>query len=275
LGDTAKLPCYVISGPKSDQASALIDLLRSDKRLDVSLLKATMVYADSPEFLNLEIVTQNAMKCTYGRMLLPGELGCSLSHNDARLKASTNANGALILEEDAQIKDLNLFVATALDFLKFNNGRSSVLSFYNNEFKFQHDSESRGISRWVRHLGGPSSTVAYAITQFSALKLSKANTPVRFVADWPIARTRYYIALMDVIHHPEDPSLSSIGNRDQRYSGFGLKDKLSIFLGLYYISNRTDLGSFTNFLRLLWIPRMKNQINRIVLPLIFRLEKIR
>ena len=198
MGDTTKLNCYVIAAPESDQINPFMQLLCTDERLEVVLLDATMVYEDSEEYLKFRKFSQIDFRNRYGRFLLPGELGCSLSHNRARELVSHIPQGGIILEEDAEIMDLNLFVTTSMEFLETYKSRAGVLSFYNNEYRFKRNTQAKFLGKWIRHFGGPSSTVAYAITQESATNLVMANMPVRFLADWPIARTSFYVALMDL-----------------------------------------------------------------------------
>ncbi len=270
MGDITKIKCFVIAAPESEQACSLVQLLRSDVRLEVTLLDATMVYEKSEEYLNLRKFSEIDFKVKYGRFLLPGELGCSISHNRARELAAQNPLGGIILEEDAGIKDLDLFVTTSVEFLEKSQTQACVLSFYNNEYRFNRNRQAKILGHWIRHFGGPSSTVGYAITQKSATNLVTANTPVRFLADWPIARTKFYIALMNVITHSEDPEISSIGHRSIRQSGFTFNDRIEILTTLFFFKNRVNLGGFKDFFKILWIPRFQNQLNRVLFLVLFR-----
>jgi GR25 family glycosyltransferase involved in LPS biosynthesis len=232
-------------------------------------MDATMVYEGSPEFLELSGESLAAFQKMYGRKLLPGEVGCSLSHNRERFLASKNPFGALIIEEDAKIQDLELLVTTTLEFLNTRFGKNGILSFYNNEFRFTRNNQPFIRGRWIRSIGAPSSTVAYAITNKSARVLFTKNSPVSFLADWPITDTSFYIAAMDVVSHSDDPHLSQIGPRSSRQNGFTFWDRMKILTFIYYIDHKNQFSSFSEFLSFLWLPRFKYQLNRFVFSLLY------
>jgi GR25 family glycosyltransferase involved in LPS biosynthesis len=229
-----------------------------------------MVYDQSEEYLNLKKFSEIDFKARYGRFLLPGELGCTLSHNRARELAAQNSRGGIILEEDAEIKDLDRFVTTSMEFLETYKSHACILSFYNNEYRFNRNKQASIFGKWIRHFGGPSSTVGYAVTRESAANLLMANTPIRFLADWPIARTSFYIALMDVISHSDDPEISSIGHRGNRRSGFTFKDRIDILTTRFFFKNRESIGGYVEFFKILWIPRFQHQLNRTLFFVLFR-----
>lgn len=271
LDDTAQVDCYVIAARDSAHVNELIRTLEQDNRIQVVRMDATMVYEGSPEFLELSGESLAAFQRLYGRTLLPGEVGCSLSHNRARYFASKNPFGALIIEEDARIQDLELFVTTTLEFLNARFGKNGILSFYNNEFRFTRNNQPCILGRWIRSIGAPSSTVAYAITNKSAGVLFKKNSPVTFLADWPITDTCFYIATMDAVSHSDDSHLSQIGPRSNRENGFTFSDRLKILTFIYYIDHKNQFSSFSEFLSLLWLPRFKYQLNRFVFALLYRI----
>jgi hypothetical protein len=202
--------------------------------------------------------------------MLPGEVGCSLSHNFARACAAKNENGAIILEEDALVLDLSNFITDASNFLKKQKSSASILSFYNNEYKFDVKTNFETRTRWIRHPGTPSSTVAYAITQKSAQVLVIANEPFRFLADWPTSKTRFFISVARSIGHPKNPKQSQIGDRLERSMGFSFADKLQIMLFIYYMKNRKDLNGIGNYLKDLWLPRAYAKFNRVYLGSILK-----
>jgi hypothetical protein len=270
LDDTAKVVCYVIADRDSSCVNELIQALEQDNRIQVVRMDATMVYEESPEFLELSGESLATFQKLYGRTLLPGEVGCSLSHNRARFLASKNSLGALIIEEDAKIQDLELLVSTTLEFLNARFGKSGILSFYNNEFRFRRNNQPLIPGRWIRSIGPPSSTVAYAITNKSAGVLFKKNSPVSFLADWPITDTCFYIATVDAVSHSDDPHLSQISLRSNRENGFSFSDRIKILTLIHYIDNKNQFSSFSEFLEYLWLPRFKYQLNRFVFSLLYR-----
>ena len=230
-----------------------------------------MVYEGSPEFIELESVSLGAFRKTYGRNLLPGEIGCSLSHNRARFLSAQSPIGAIIIEEDAIVLDLDLFVRTAIDFLTSHTNKVGVLSFYNNEYQFSRNEQPYFPRKWIRSIGAPSSTVAYAITCKSAQILLERNTPIKFLADWPVSHTYFYIAAMNVISHTDEPGSSQIGPRATRQNGFNLLNRVKILTFKYYFENSGMFENFPEFLHLLWLPRFKYQLNRLMFGFYFRI----
>ena len=270
MDDTVKINCYVIAAPDSKNVANLIQTLQRHQGVSVVRMDATMVHAESSEFLELDEDSLAIFKKIYGRTLLPGEVGCSLSHNRARFLASQNPLGALIIEEDAIIQDLNLLISTTTDFLKARQNQIGVLSFYNNEIQFSRDRQPLFSRRWVQSIGAPSSTVAYAITNKSADRLVRSNNPIRFLADWPITKNTFFIASMNVVSHPDDPLASQIGSRSGRENGFKLKDRIEILTFTHYFAKKDLFSSFSEFFVLLWLPRFKFQLNRARFYLYFR-----
>ena len=266
MDDTARVDTYVIADPSSVQVSNLLSVLETDTRLNVLRLDAIMLNPHSEDYLALKQTSERHFKARYGRMIMPGEVGCSLSHNLARSLASQNKLGALVLEEDAQVMNLENFVATTLKFLEKNLNDSKVLSFYNNEYMGHTACGTNLIESWTSIFGSPSSTVAYALTPKAAQKLLRANVPLKYLADWPTTDIDYFISLSQDIGHPINAHLSQIGNRRLRTNGFKVIEKFQIVTGIYFLLNRQTFSSFNEFYNDLLLPRINNRLNRIFLP---------
>jgi GR25 family glycosyltransferase involved in LPS biosynthesis len=262
LDDTAGIDCYVIANANSLQVTGLLSILMSDSRLNVHQINAIMVDDQSLEYRNLSESSRAGFRARYGRVLFPGEIGCSLSHNLARASASETSKGAIILEEDAQVTDLDKFVTSAISFLSENWHDSKVLSFYNNEFPGYSRDTVKEKKPWVSYFGAPSSAVAYALTPHAAKQLLVANEPIKYVADWPTSKVKYFVMLGNFVSHPHDPTLSQIGNTALRKSDFSTMQKIQILFFIHYLLNRKIFTGFKNFFNDLWLPRFNNKLNK-------------
>ena len=107
------------------------------------------------------------------------------------------------------------------------------------------------------------------------MRLCNANTPVRFLADWPIAKTKFYIALMNAVTHTEDPNSSQIGIRTNRSAGFTVADRIDILTFRYYFKNKNSFKHFIDFFEILWVPRLKNKLNSLIFNILFNSGAIR
>lgn len=147
-------------------------------------------------------IDRAAARKTYGRGLTDGEFACALSHREIyRWIGETGAPGAIVLEDDALPGPaFAAFLAARaherLDLVMFDHSHARIW---------------RG-SR--RHIGGqalyrlslPSSlTTAYAVSAGAAGRLRAANTPVRWLADWPgnIVAQEAMVVVPPIVGHPD------------------------------------------------------------------------
>ena len=275
MDDTALVDCFVIAAETSNEVINLINTLKTDSRLNVIRLNAVMLTSTSSEYLELSPKIQATFLSNYGRTALPGEIGCSLSHNIARQYASQNSMGAIVLEEDASVINLKSLVSNSIEFLNSHQKFPSILSFYNNEYKFTDADSNLRSRKWIRILGAPSSTVAYAINQKAANRLTLANTPIQYMADWPISKTKFYLSLRDCVTHPNDPVVSQIGLRTARQVGFSKIDKIKIMFLFHYYLNPGSFTNFRLFFKNLWVPRFLNQVNKLYFRFLFAVRYLK
>lgn len=271
--DPTKLRVIVICTPNSNRSRELISSLESHPEIDLHQLQATMLDSESPLLAVESEIAVEASKKIYGRILSPGEFGCSYSNNVARRTISKIPAGGIILEDDARLVDIDKFIETSRNFLRKHKHNAAVLALYHIQGESgSYVTRKRIRNDYIRFLGHPTFTVAYALTSEAARRLVAANTPVKFVADWPIARVRFYGVAKNLVHHGDESTQSTIlkSQSDLDKRQLGVAKRLSIFTGWYYLANKSDNFSFNSFLSHVWVPRFLWYVNRILGLFIYR-----
>ncbi len=190
----------VISTPNSSRGAALIGELGNSPEIDLKVIEATMLHDyESMRDRGVEF-SEVYSSIFYGRLLSAPEIGCSDSHNKARKLLSTSPEGGVILEDDAQIVDLERFVETAKFFLSRNLIGPAVLSLYSTGVR---NEGANAKELYVRLKGKPKLAVGYVLNSSAASILSKANSPIKFVADWPVAEVSYSMVTAQLVLHDE------------------------------------------------------------------------
>ena len=253
-----QLPLVIIVTPQSDRKVALLKSLEPTISLDVIELEATMLKYDSPEFLNPKLVNLEGSKVIYGRSLSPAEYGCAISNSSAREILSRTPFGGIVLEDDARIIDLPRFIQNATNFLLDQQGKSSVLSFFDGTpYAPRLKSFNKMKKPWIKVFGHTSFTVAYAITPQACRKLLEANTPTTFLADWPVTSTKFFLSTEALIKHGDENTKSVIStpNTENRIRP-RFWTRLSILSFAYYLKKRKAGLSISTFLKCIWLPRV-------------------
>lgn len=249
------LDVYVIRTPNSDRAKFLISQLETDNRISLHTIPATMVtnlniFNQSDEEIDLGLASS-----IYGRNLLPGEVGCSISHNVVRAIIAKSGRGGLVFEDDARLVDAFQIISDSISFLNEEVQESSLLSFYTGEksgFKSVHNSQ---VPSWVKHFGPTPYALSYVLTPKAALDLHDANTPLKFLADWPVSRVTYYVTARRLVLHGE-PGLGSVIEPEKGLRvRAGYLRRISILSGCYFILRFRKFGSLKEFVMWLWVPR--------------------
>lgn len=212
----------VISTPNSTRGAALIDQLSNSHDIDLKVIEASMLQGyDMARNRGIEF-SEEYSSIFYGRSLSAPEIGCSDSHNRARKLLSTSSEGGIVLEDDAQIVDLGMFVATAEVFLHRNLGNSAVLSLHSTSRRSDRINLDKP---YIRLKGKPKLAVGYALTPAAASILLGANTPIKYVADWPVAKVSYSVVTTEIVLHNENiPStINTVNGSDRNQSASRFK----------------------------------------------------
>lgn len=262
MNNNVTLDCFVVGAVNSESAKKLLEFLQIDTRLNVRHFPAVMLQENNELYEKVNLENRSKFFLLYGRSLLPGEVGCALSHYTIYEEIARTHRGALIIEDDALIKDRELLIEQAMLFLDKFKDNSSILSFYNNEYVNNDTSKQEHGLQLRRFLGSASSTVSYVLTPLAAKILAEANQSHEYLADWPPAKVRFYISSCDVVGHSSNMLESSIGDRSQRVSFFSKRQKIAILSGVYFMVHKSNFDSFAEFIRVLWWPRIAYRLNK-------------
>lgn len=123
-----QLLVIIIDTPNSNRSQPLLDIFNSDPRFDIVRLPACMLNTEEDvENQNIK-VSLEAFDFFHARLMSPQEIGCAISHNRARQLLANSFRGGVVLEDDARITNLDSFYEIAVNFLKSQSEKSSVLS---------------------------------------------------------------------------------------------------------------------------------------------------
>lgn len=203
------LNVYVIETPNSRRSIPLKDSLQNDQRFTIHTIQASMI--STPLELNLskiDVEKEHFWALTKRELSFP-EIGCANSHNLARALCSQNELGGIVFEDDARILDLEMMAAGAEYFLKQFRETSSVLSLTFGP-KVHPPFQSHAKPHIIRLFGDPPLAVGYALTSIAAARLLAANTPIKFVSDWPRADVSSFCLSTPPVAHGDLHTISTI-----------------------------------------------------------------
>lgn len=198
---------YVLVSPGSNRSEDLLRNLRSNSEVTVHLIASTMTPTFSEVTKKCKPFNLNYASLYIGRRILPAEIGCSFTHNHARKLISEKGNGGIVLEDDAIIGDFESMLHCARQFLAINNERKRIISLHNPSEKVFRIQKST--TDYSPLFGKPKIAVAYALTSTAAKELVQSNNPIRYVADWPESKCRFYVSRINYVKH-DSTALSTI-----------------------------------------------------------------
>ncbi len=137
---------------------------------------------------SLPLIDRDATVKRMGRAMTDGEFACALSHqNIYRTILDEGLPGAVVLEDDAILTD------DFADYLQAGHHRRQGLTLFDYRFARALPWQRERLGRWVLFRAAQQSTLAtaYGLSREAAAWLIDANSPVSFVADWPV----------DLYHH--------------------------------------------------------------------------
>jgi GR25 family glycosyltransferase involved in LPS biosynthesis len=239
----------------------------------VEQITATMLHYRDSIYKNTIVENRAFFYSIYGRNLTPGEIGCALSHNYARKLAGYSGRGALILEDDARLLDVDQIYSTVMRFLDSYQHQAAVLSLFDGKDRsLPRFKTLKNQSFYLRSLGPTAYALAYAVTPRAGRELNSSNSRLQYVADWPRAKVHFFSLSTALVKHGDEFTSSTIVENTS--NDFRLEKSASHTLRAlfrYRFSNKISNKSFFSlFVVLAWIHRFYSIINRIVHLSLFR-----
>lgn len=259
----SKIPIVVIETLGLNRAKNLVEQIGQSDRFEFISLLATSSL--STQERNDWSVNATFSKLIYGRSLLEKEVYCSISHNIARALISHYPKGGVILEDDARIISEERFYETVSNFL--NHANTPCLLNLSTSKSLEHKSMkflSVTLDSGYFSIPGPTQlAVGYALTAKAADSLVKENTPVKYLADWPLAEIKWFASNFPSIAHGDKSTLSTIDPSGNLRKDFSKTKKIEILFSVYYLRNRDIFENYMEFVLQMLIPRFKNKTTRL------------
>ena len=209
-----KIDVYLISPLNQPRSKHLVELFSISPVFNLIQVPAVM----TPKFSDVDraeiVFDETVFRNFTGRSFRPAELGCAASHNEARRLVSLGNTSALILEDDAIVKNLDqLFSILELfdGILKEENSILSLTDFLTSGQIFSTiDDNEIPETKFIKLIGQAPLAVASFMSPGAAKTLVAGNSPISWVADWPRGNCSFYVANVSVISHSQEASFSLI-----------------------------------------------------------------
>jgi glycosyl transferase family 25 len=259
--DKGYMKTYVIAPERGTRHQRLLEQLAELPELEVVEFPARMI-REVPDWYDM------GRARAYNNMdLVPGEIGCAMSHRDLQLQISAiESDWVMVLEDDALVSDGEA-LSQLLGWIRssFAANEPKLISLYSEGAVLSHRPVG-GIAACIRE---PSFTVGYCITPSAALLLSEANRDLAFCADWPRGSgVSFYLCTDSPLLHGDGTSSSLIGQRQgenvrkplswSNLSPQLIINRLSLYLFLHYFRNRRYFNGVRDYYgkvlrhRILW-----------------------
>ncbi len=251
------LEVFIIAPPGGTRAHGLVENLNSKGLFQVNCVDAIM----TPELDDLKPYIQQIdfpmIHAAHGRILSPAEIGCTLSHNLARLNVSCSQEGAVILEDDAIIEDTDAFRNICLSFLESKKNSPALLNLH---FDGLLSSAAEIEIGFRRRISPTSLAVGYALTPKAAKKMLQLNSPVCHMGDWPPCNLHFYTVTRPVVEHDYSEERSFLGERERRVNNSRLG--YSVLTFSHYVKNRKLFVSWQSWFKFMYLPRLRNILDK-------------
>ena len=261
--ESFKLKCFILKTPGNDRYLPLRDSLIRDHRVQVEIIDSLMASdLNSVSALGIKF-EQEYFEILHNRFMKPREIACAASHNNAReLVAKSNFLG-IIFEDDARIENLAELIDQIVIFANSHKEKKAVLSLT----KFANMKKSKS-SKITRLLGIPNLAVGYALTPEAANSLLNANSPIRYVADWPQSKCQFYVSSNYQVHHGDSETQSVILNGENDYRLRMRKlEKFLQFLFFNYFFKRHNKIQFREYVDIVYWRRIFWHLDKIRLKI--------
>jgi hypothetical protein len=203
---------------------------------------------------------QKMAKISIGRELLPGEIGCAFSHYSARKIISNSKFGGVILEDDARIRNSEVFYKSAAQFLQDQSGKASVLSLAGWNPAPLLENQDLNIEKMVRNLkllGVPPLALGYALTPLAAKELIQGSYPIKETADWPSSKCSFFVTNGILAFHGDGrtPSIIDYGGSSLRVRP-NLTQRLRTILFIDFTLKKSNQMNFRHYFAQIWLRKM-------------------
>jgi hypothetical protein len=253
-----KLDVIVIAPKNGLRNASLASQLMSCSNISLSILEAVMI-APNQEVDDLKGIDFKRVEAIHGRMLTGPELGCTISHQNARRIIAESNFGGLILEDDAVVTDVIELIAVCRSFLQRQCQESSLLNLLIDEFSAQTGEPRAQINR---RFSPVPLAVAYALTPLAALRLVEANNPISQMNDWPSATVRYFSVDKNLVLHGNADNTSLIDPSYLRRHSPRMGWK--VFSLVHYIKHRSIFLGFEDWFRVMYLPRLLRKLDHMM-----------
>ncbi len=203
----------IISTPSSTRVDKLINQLSTSTNIETRLICAKLT-TNIEDCINEQIIfDQDLATNLIGRPMLPTEIGCAHSHNIARRFISQSSRGGVILEDDARIHDVEMFVNVATNFLdqQFNEARAlSLAGWEPKPLDSKIKSDFKKPVRISKLFGEPPLAVGYVVTPLAGKLLYESNSTIIYTADWPSSKVDFFVTIEPLVYHGDITTSSVI-----------------------------------------------------------------
>jgi len=244
------IPIYVISALRGREKNLLQNL--SAANMSYKVIPAVF-FEDFPDYFN----GWRSLLLSREKLTLP-EIGAARAHLDVYSDLiQENHDCALILEDDANITDLNLLVKTSLDFQRLMFEKPYLLLHYAHYAFLKKVPEIiPNVFPVIRY---PSGAICYLISRQAAIYLLERNSNLDFVADFAKdSRIQWYLNTSDIIRHDFSESLvhesrtKAKQSRSKRLLTLIGEISLVHFMLLMFI----DQNLRKNYFQSIWCPKI-------------------
>ena len=257
---SARIPMYVIATPGSPRVEYFKKSNDLNHLFEITYIDAIMLDPLSLKDLPTGTVSADYANAYYGRVLRPGEFGCALSTNIARQLATSHPI-SLIVEDDARFINPFKTLEIVLDFIHREPERCRILSLYDGRLETGR-LRKPSAENFTRIVGTSAGAVAYALTREAAFELLKANTPVKFLNDWPPTKASYFACNENQVTHGDFDSTIATDNYFR--AGNPMRERLKFIFFIGYLKNLTLFGGPTQYIRDCYVPRIKNLLGNLM-----------
>lgn len=220
------IPLVIVGGDRPRSASLRSELIASG--LFEIRIQPRICVEDLPKSLG----STTAFKKVYGREISTSEKCCAFAHLQAQEKLVLT--GGIILEDDAVVLD---YLQLAFYGKLVAESKKSILLNLSTIKCEEEVDWTFDENRLIRTVGPTALAVGYAASSLEMRRLSKANSDLEYLADWPLTTSRNFRLKRPIVAHGKLGTQSLISSTTDR-------QKIS-FINLIYRKN-----IFAAFLRL-------------------------
>lgn len=233
-----KIKTYIINLPKDrDRRESILAETGKLPCLDIEMIKAVYGKELTDEERNRLFDSVNYIR-HYGRSLLPGEIGCTLSHRECyRRLLESDCELALVLEDDAQFADSAFTEDFSRYVVEFMHNEKPLMVLLHADFEYIGKKQCFYDKYDLYPVYKALYTTAYLVNKSAVRLLLQKETPFWVADDWLRFRrwgVRVYCLYPSVVIQRWDELSSSIG--EEKRSLMNRKP----FPNLYRIYNKLE-----------------------------------